>query len=145
MTDAEKELRRMAQRQIGLKGGHYGHAGAAKLGEAVLALLDRIESLETEGERRRLALIQEQRYGNLLDQMFPTVITPEATTDTLIRGYGDAIEALQQGAANAERKGAEEMRESAAKQLEAAVYLGASDAEFAAGCVRGLPLPGDAP
>lgn len=57
--------------------------------------LDRAKAAEAKSEEWRTKLRDAQRYGNLLDQMFPSVMTLDATTDTLIQGYGDAIEALQ--------------------------------------------------
>jgi hypothetical protein len=66
-----------------------------------------VRKAEEQGEKWRTMLRDAQRYGNLLDQMLPTVITRDATTDSLIKGYGDAIEGLQNGLASAERKGAE--------------------------------------
>lgn len=105
MTD--EELERLANAVIALDGGTYGHAGATKLGRGVLALLERVRKAESQSEKWRAMLKDAQRYGSLLDQMLPTVIGRGMDTDALIRGYGDAIEALQQDAVASRRAGLE--------------------------------------
>lgn len=152
MTDAEKELRRLAQ--IVTDGpsvcvtasaagvGSDPQAIAAALAfcrvaqpAAVLALLDRIDALEVELDvtKRDLEAARETAINN---------------GEAYFKAQG-RIEALGKQVGEAERKGAEEMRKAAAVEAEVDGDVGCDECrgEFYAlrDRIRRIPLPGDAP
>lgn len=119
MTDAEKELKRLAEgaKRGGFIGPPHLEFTAKVTPSAVLALLDRIEALE-KSERGW------QDYADEREKHWQSEV------------------------AAAERKGAEEMRERAADEAwRVGAIDGVSSSnlgEIGAG-IRRLPLPGDAP
>lgn len=149
MTEAEKELRRLAQsaKEAASYGGdevRWHRFRDAAQPAAVLALLDRIEALETELDvtKRDLDAAREASIKN-----------SEAYFKAL-----DRIEALEKQVGEAERNGAEEMRAAAVDgcrewsiPMPIDVWQGtkkelsAATARALADRIQSLPLPGDAP
>ncbi|WNM70207.1 hypothetical protein [Myxococcus phage Mx1] len=81
------------------------------------ALRERVATLEAKCEEWRAKTIDANRYLGLLGQTFPEVSGDD--TGTLIRGFGDAIDALKGRAeqAESERDAAREEAEEVAKQM----------------------------
>lgn len=140
MTDAEKELRRLAEEAKRYDATSEGSFRAksrmwgALSPTAVLALLDRIEALE-----RRLEDKSKAELGPALDVIREPLIEMGSTFPG--GGLLGIAEGIREVVAKAERKGAEEMRECASN--EAATVVGATFGVVER--IRALPLPGDAP
>lgn len=137
MTDAEKELRRLAE---GAKSGLV----MSLYPVTVLALLNRIEALENMLAKKELEAV----LGPALDVIREPLIELGSTFPG--GGLIGIAEGIREVVRNAERKGAEEMRERAAivhdGQCASQGFSGLSTAPWHrryAAEIRRLPLPGD--
>lgn len=132
MTD--EELERLSNAVIRLDGGTYGHAGATKLGRGVLALLERVRkaedqlarigaTLEYEGPTDGVADAVKRHHDTTMEVCAKTIVLQKAAEAALLCDHGAEREyctASYNAAVDAARRaGAEEMREKAAKRLEA--------------------------